>query len=93
MKNPEENRISEQYQYQKKWFKWGPYVSDRAWGTVREDYSADGDTWEYTTHDSARSKAEGAISDAKDYAENSFGDAKSKAKSTANDWNNSVQNA
>lgn len=57
MKNPEETRISEQYQYQKKWFKWGPYVSDRAWGTVREDYSADGDTWEYTTHDSARSKA------------------------------------
>ncbi len=36
---------------------WGPYVSDRQWGTVREDYSADGQPWSYTTHDMARSKA------------------------------------
>ena len=39
------------------WQKWGPYVSERAWGTVREDYSADGDAWNYLTHDLARSKA------------------------------------
>ncbi|HTN38428.1 MAG TPA: hypothetical protein VL053_15210 [Arachidicoccus sp.] len=39
------------------WKLWGPYVSDRQWGTVREDYSADGDAWRTTTHDMARSKA------------------------------------
>src|SRR5579862_9619184 len=39
------------------WRRWGPYVSDRAWGTVREDYSANGDAWNYLTHDMARSKA------------------------------------
>jgi hypothetical protein len=39
------------------WKKWGPYVSDRQWGTVREDYSANGDAWAATTHDMARSKA------------------------------------
>lgn len=39
------------------WKKWGPYVSDRQWGTVREDYSANGDAWNFITHDMARSKA------------------------------------
>lgn len=39
------------------WKNWGPYVSERAWGTVREDYSADGDAWNYFTHDHARSRA------------------------------------
>jgi hypothetical protein len=39
------------------WRKWGPYVSDRSWGTVREDYSADGNAWDFLTHDQARSKA------------------------------------
>ncbi|TDX01728.1 MGH1-like glycoside hydrolase domain-containing protein [Dinghuibacter silviterrae] len=39
------------------WKKWGPYVSDRQWGTVREDYSENGDAWHYSTHDMARSKA------------------------------------
>ncbi len=39
------------------WRKWGPYVSDRSWGSVREDYSADGDAWNFLTHDQARSKA------------------------------------
>lgn len=39
------------------WKKWGPYVSDRHWGTVREDYSASGDAWRSTTHEMARSKA------------------------------------
>jgi hypothetical protein len=41
----------------KGWKKWGPYVSNRQWGTVREDYSADGDAWKYTNHELARSKA------------------------------------
>ena len=39
------------------WRRWGCYVSDRAWGTVREDYSANGDAWNFVTHDKARSKA------------------------------------
>ena len=39
------------------WRRWGPYVAERAWGTVREDYSADGDAWSYLPHDLARSKA------------------------------------
>src|SRR5580704_12023460 len=39
------------------WKNWGPYLSDRQWGTVREDYSADGQAWTYTTHDMAASKA------------------------------------
>ncbi|MBS1750562.1 MAG: glucosidase [Bacteroidetes bacterium] len=39
------------------WKKWGSYISDRQWGTVREDYSAGGDAWNYTTHDMARSRA------------------------------------
>jgi hypothetical protein len=39
------------------WQRWGTYVSDRAWGTVREDYSADGSAWEYFPHDHARSRA------------------------------------
>lgn len=38
------------------WKKWGPYLSDRSWGTVREDYSADGDAWNYFPHDHARSR-------------------------------------
>jgi hypothetical protein len=40
-----------------KWKKWGPYLTDRQWGTVREDYSADGAAWDFITHDMARSKA------------------------------------
>ena len=39
------------------WRRWGPYVSDRSWGTVREDYSHDGDAWRYLTYDRARAKA------------------------------------
>src|SRR5579859_4336756 len=38
------------------WKQWGPYLSERAWGTIREDYSANGDAWHYLTHDMARSK-------------------------------------
>jgi len=39
------------------WKRWGPYLSERQWGTVREDYSADGNAWDYFTHDQARSRA------------------------------------
>jgi len=39
------------------WKKWGPYLSERQWGTVREDYSSDGDAWNYFSHDQARSRA------------------------------------
>jgi hypothetical protein len=39
------------------WYQWGPYVSERQWGTVREDYSADGDAWNHFPHDHARSRA------------------------------------
>jgi hypothetical protein len=39
------------------WYLWGPYLSERQWGTVREDYSADGDAWSYLPHDHARSRA------------------------------------
>src|SRR3954471_6565766 len=39
------------------WRDWGPYLAERAWGTVREDYSADGDAWRYFPHDHARSRA------------------------------------
>src|SRR5690606_28541204 len=39
------------------WKKWGPYVADRQWGTVREDYSENGDVWNFISHDLARSNA------------------------------------
>ena len=39
------------------WYRWGPYLADRQWGTVREDYSADGDAWGYLPHEDARSRA------------------------------------
>ena len=39
------------------WKHWGPYLSERQWGTVREDYSDNGDAWNYFTHDHARSRA------------------------------------
>jgi hypothetical protein len=40
-----------------KWLSFGPYLSERVWGTVREDYSPDGDAWNYLPHDHARSRA------------------------------------
>ena len=39
------------------WYLWGPYLSERQWGTVREDYSGDGQAWTYLPHDHARSRA------------------------------------
>lgn len=52
----EEKRLKEDKQYTKYWKKWGPYVSERQWATVREDYSADGDAWGHFPHDHARSR-------------------------------------
>ncbi len=53
----ERDRLRETHADHSGWQRWGPYVSERAWGTVREDYSPDGDAWSYITHDLARSKA------------------------------------
>lgn len=53
----EQKRLEENYANKKTWLKWGPYLSERQWGTVREDYSANGDAWNYITHDMSRSKA------------------------------------
>ena len=55
--NPEGERLEEADARRQPWRKWGPYVSERQWGTVREDYSADGDAWNYLPHDHARSRA------------------------------------
>ncbi len=49
-------RIEQDARREKNWKRWGPYLSERQWGTVREDYSANGDNWEYFTHDQARSR-------------------------------------
>ncbi len=53
----EETRLQEAREAKAAWKKWGPYLSERQWGTVREDYSADGNAWDYFTHDQARSRA------------------------------------
>ncbi|HLX60196.1 MAG TPA: glucosidase [Planctomycetota bacterium] len=50
-------RLAESPNSNAPWRKWGPYVSERSWGTVREDYSADGNAWDFLSHDHARSKA------------------------------------
>jgi hypothetical protein len=54
---PEANRLDEARRRVKHWKRWGPYLSERAWGTVREDYSAGGTAWDYFPHDHARSRA------------------------------------
>jgi hypothetical protein len=51
------NRLAESRDRDIPWKKWGPYLSERQWGTVREDYSENGDAWNYFTHDQARSRA------------------------------------
>ncbi len=53
----EQKRLNEAREAQIPWKKWGPYLSERQWGTVREDYSDDGNAWDYFTHDQARSRA------------------------------------
>src|SRR5438045_8820090 len=55
--NAENNRLDEAQSNGVAWKKWGPYLSERQWGTVREDYSESGDAWNYFTHDHARSRA------------------------------------
>jgi hypothetical protein len=55
--NPEQIRLEEAREKKVAWKKWGPYLSERQWGTVREDYSEGGDAWNYFTHDQARSRA------------------------------------
>lgn len=57
MTTVEHRRLREQLPWPQSWKRWGPYVSERSWGTVREDYSKDGNAWEYLPHDKARSKA------------------------------------
>ena len=56
-RNPESIRLEEARTANVPWKKWGPYLSERQWGTVREDYSQDGNAWNYFTHDQARSRA------------------------------------
>jgi hypothetical protein len=56
MSNVEKHRLLERTD-NKGWKKWGPYLSERQWGTVREDYSMNGDAWNYVSHDLSRSKA------------------------------------
>jgi hypothetical protein len=53
----EEIRLAESGTRKKHWKRWGPYLSERAWGTVREDYSSQGNAWEYLPHHHARSRA------------------------------------
>ncbi|MGG6239744.1 MGH1-like glycoside hydrolase domain-containing protein [Nodosilinea sp. AN01ver1] len=53
----EANRLAENRAQLAPWQKWGPYLSERQWGTVREDYSTDGNAWDYFPHDQARSRA------------------------------------
>jgi hypothetical protein len=53
----EERRLQRSVEREEHWKRWGPYLSERAWGTVREDYSRDGSAWNYLPHDHARSRA------------------------------------
>jgi hypothetical protein len=53
----EQKRLNDAREEGIPWKRWGPYLSERQWGTVREDYSADGNAWEYFSHDQARSRA------------------------------------
>src|SRR6202045_2418746 len=55
--NAEQKRLEENKSPEEPWHFWGPYLAERAWGTVREDYSANGDAWNYFPHDHARSRA------------------------------------
>jgi hypothetical protein len=55
--NAEQKRLAESDARTRHWKRWGPYLAERAWGTVREDYSPDGSAWDYFPHDHARSRA------------------------------------
>src|SRR5437763_15615520 len=56
-KTLEERRLEEDARRERNWKRWGPYLAERQWGTVREDYSPDGSAWDYFPHDHARSRA------------------------------------
>jgi hypothetical protein len=53
----EQKRLNDARESGIPWKKWEPYLSERQWGTVREDYSSDGNAWDYFTHDQSRSRA------------------------------------
>jgi Mannosylglycerate hydrolase MGH1-like glycoside hydrolase domain len=55
--DPESQRLDEDARRVRNWKRWGPYLAERQWGTVREDYSANGTSWDYLPHDHARSRA------------------------------------
>src|SRR5881398_1481531 len=55
--DPERQRLREAREQQVPWWRWGPYLSERQWGTVRQDYSASGDAWGSFPHEQARSRA------------------------------------
>src|SRR6266566_2770162 len=57
MASIEQNRLQEAHENGQAWYRWGPYLSERQWGTVREDYSPDGTAWDFLPHDQARSHA------------------------------------
>ena len=57
MSDTERNRLQEAHENKQPWYRWGPYLSERQWGTVREDYSPNGAAWDFLTHDQARSHA------------------------------------
>src|SRR6266436_4589721 len=57
MSDTERNRLQEAHENKQPWYRWGPYLSERQWGTVREDYSPNGAAWDFFTHDQARSHA------------------------------------
>src|SRR5450432_4686976 len=70
----EKARLKEAKENKVQWKKWGPYLSERQWGTVREDYSENGDAWNYFSHDHARSRAyrwgEDGLAGISDYLQN-----------------------
>src|SRR5262245_25986997 len=55
--SPEQARLQDDREGRAPWKKWGPYLSERQWGTVREDYSSSGDAWNYFSHDNAQYRA------------------------------------
>ena len=57
MPNAETTRLAEDARRERNWKRWGPYLAERQWGTVREDYSPGGDCWAYFPHDHARARA------------------------------------
>ena len=56
MTDAEQNRLQEVHEGKQPWYRWGPYLSERQWGTVREDYSPDGTAWNFFPHEHARSR-------------------------------------